>query len=1111
MNVLPPGTRLGSYETVTFPVVRDLCVEYTCLDHARGRPALLKAIRPELHPGESAFEAFRKIGAYWQSLGAHPHIVRCLEMVELENPAGAYLALQAVVPEKEHETALLTEWLQPGRPLPILQALLFALQIVRGMRHAAAVSPCFLHGDLKPQNILVGGGRLAQADLNRLRVTGFGLAALLRSDGLEEEAVQKPQNAEVGRLQRIQGAVGTPLYMAPELWRNERAGAPADIYALGCVLYIMLAGRHPVGGETAEALRQNHCTGNLRPLPGPLPDAARDLAARCLAADPAERYQTWEELEGVIAAAYQDAVDQPVPAEETVDEPTPSERLLEGWFLNAMGCAVIEAGTRDGPVACLELARQAGAAEGDRKLEGHALDHLGLASLRRGDPRGALERSEKALAMAREIGDLALEGSAMNNMANAQLALGDPRRAVELLEQTLATARKIKNQHFEISALNNLGSIFHNLGDLARSSRYFEQQLDLARRTGDRRGQAAALANLATNHSALGDDRRAIPMLEQSLAIKTELGDRHGGLIDLTNLANAFRNLGQFQRALREYAGALEIARVLGDRRLEASILNNTGSALSGQGDLEKALADHEQALAVFREIGDLRNQGDCLTNMGVVHIMRDDSARALECWKQALAIDRRVGDQLGLALDSYNIGKLLAQQKRFPEALPYAEEAAQILERIGHPIKAPEARQLAMNIKSQLDAGTAGRIDFADAPPRSAQEQIARFRNDNPQLAARMSDNDILETFRQADQAIENDRPMMFVSFPPKKEETAVRVSDLENCTPDEIAGKARDFISKGRLQHGEEIVQLLMKKAEQASDIRSRSLALMLQGEICFHRGDQRHALEMLGQASTLAKRTGDRKLAAQIYNSMGMAHQWGGNHAEAGNWYRLAASTSRKIGDDQGAACYQMNLGNAYGNQKEFGKAEKAFRGALDSSIRTGAGSVAAGVYGKIGEVYRRKGLLPAAYKMALKGLYLSIRLGEVLSGAEACEVLASIRIDQGNLPRAIRKYQKAIRFYQQLGLERAVAQKYADIAKLFTRMGEPAQALMNYDGSLAYYQRLGELDEAAKIHFNMGRLYRDQGKMTRAREEFETARKVFQSIGDSESAGRVARQI
>jgi tetratricopeptide (TPR) repeat protein len=956
MICLPPGTRLGSYETVNFPVVQDLCVEYTCLDHARGRPALLIAIRPELHPGDSAFEAIRKIGADWKSLGAHPHIVRCLEILEPDNPAGACLALQAVVPEKEHETARLTEWLQPGQPLPVLQALLFALQIARGMRHAAAVSPGLLHGDLKPQNILVGGGRLARADLNRLRVTGFGLAALLRLEGLEEKAVPKPQGAEAGRLQRIQGATGTPLYMAPELWRNERAGTPADIYALGCVLYLMLAGRQPFGGETAEGLRQNHCMGNMRPLPGILQDSVRDLAARCLAVDPAERHQTWEELEGAIAAAYEDAVDQPVPAEETADEPTPSERVLEGWFLNAMGCAAIEAGAVDGPVACLELARQAGFAEGDRKLEGHAIDDLGLAFLRRGDPRGALERGEKALAVAREIGDLALEGSAMNNIANAQLVLGDPRRAVELLEQTLATARKIKNQHFEISALNNLGTVYHNIGDLSRSNQYFEQQLELARRTGDRRGQAAALANKATNHSALGDDRSALPMLEQSLAIKTELGDRHGRLTDLINLANAFRNLGQFQRALREYATALEIAGALGDRRLEAAILNNTGSALSGQGELEKALRHHEQALTVFREIGDLRNQGDCLTNMGVVHIMRDDTARALECWKQALEIDRRVGDQLGLALDSYNIGKLLAQQSRFPEALLYAEEAAQILERIGHPIKAPEARQLALNIKSQLDAGSAGKIDFADAPPLSVQEPIGRFRRGNPQLAAKMSDNDILEIFRQADQAVENDRPTMFVSFPPKKGEPAARVADLEKFSIDELVEQAHDRIFTDRLADGEEILRVMLKKVEGSNDARSQAVTLMLQGEIAGRRGNSGRALELLGLAAGLAKRENDRKLAARIYNALGVAHQSGGHPAEAANWYRLAANTSRKAGDENAAAYYKLNLGNAYGIHKDLGKAETAFLEVLDYALRDGKSGLAARAYGKIAEVYR-----------------------------------------------------------------------------------------------------------------------------------------------------------
>ena len=57
---------------------------------------------------------------------------------------------------KGRPDASLRSWLTPGQPLPVDQALLIALQIVRGMAHATEVIPGFVHRDLKPENVLVG-------------------------------------------------------------------------------------------------------------------------------------------------------------------------------------------------------------------------------------------------------------------------------------------------------------------------------------------------------------------------------------------------------------------------------------------------------------------------------------------------------------------------------------------------------------------------------------------------------------------------------------------------------------------------------------------------------------------------------------------------------------------------------------------------------------------------------------------------------------------------------------------------------------------------------------------------------------------------------------------
>jgi len=74
MKVHLPGTHLGQFEVVSYLMTSDVCIEYTCLDHVRARPVLLKALRPELLASQPARDSFVKSGMAWAGLGTHSHI-----------------------------------------------------------------------------------------------------------------------------------------------------------------------------------------------------------------------------------------------------------------------------------------------------------------------------------------------------------------------------------------------------------------------------------------------------------------------------------------------------------------------------------------------------------------------------------------------------------------------------------------------------------------------------------------------------------------------------------------------------------------------------------------------------------------------------------------------------------------------------------------------------------------------------------------------------------------------------------------------------------------------------------------------------------------------------
>jgi WD40 repeat protein len=147
-----------------------------------------------------------------------------------------------------------------------------------------------IHRDLKPHNVLVGPH-------GETVVIDWGLARRL---GDTEESLPLPRVNDAAPGQTVVGAImGTPGYMAPEQARGERADERADVYAIGGLLYHVLAGKPAYSGASVDELLSSVVAGPPRSLAEVAREVPADLIAivdRAMARDPADRYPSAAEL-----------------------------------------------------------------------------------------------------------------------------------------------------------------------------------------------------------------------------------------------------------------------------------------------------------------------------------------------------------------------------------------------------------------------------------------------------------------------------------------------------------------------------------------------------------------------------------------------------------------------------------------------------------------------------------------------------------------------------------------------------------------------------------------------------------------------------------------------
>lgn len=258
-QTLPLLRHIGRYQILRELGRGTMGIVYEAFDPKLERTVALKTVR--LEPGDTEHREFEERFQREAKSAArlnHPNIVTIHDAGEEDGVA--YIAMEFL------EGKSLRELLDSGTPLSADDLIHYAIQMADALDYAHRFD--IVHRDVKPGNIVISSN-------GRVKISDFGIAQL-----------------PSGNLTQAGTILGTPKYMSPEQVRGERLDGRSDIFSLGVILYEMFAGKAPFTGESLAAIMYQilHVAPADLATVATCPPGIRQIVARCLAKDKAERY-----------------------------------------------------------------------------------------------------------------------------------------------------------------------------------------------------------------------------------------------------------------------------------------------------------------------------------------------------------------------------------------------------------------------------------------------------------------------------------------------------------------------------------------------------------------------------------------------------------------------------------------------------------------------------------------------------------------------------------------------------------------------------------------------------------------------------------------------------
>jgi eukaryotic-like serine/threonine-protein kinase len=263
----------GKYRLDAFLSKGGMGAVYRATHVMLNKTVAVKLINPELVTSPDVVRRFQREARAATAL-SHPNIVSVYDLGQTTEGT-LYIAMEFV------DGPSLKSVIESGGPVPVMRSLTLARQLASAL--SAAHRQGVIHRDLKPHNVMLARSHDGQ---EVAKLVDFGIAKTF------DEGTQ---------LTTAGFSPGTPQYMAPEQAEGRAVDARSDLYSFGIILYEMLAGEVPFNATSTAAvlikqIKESPMPPSVKNPRVAIPPQVEAIVLRCMAKDPAERFQTADEL-----------------------------------------------------------------------------------------------------------------------------------------------------------------------------------------------------------------------------------------------------------------------------------------------------------------------------------------------------------------------------------------------------------------------------------------------------------------------------------------------------------------------------------------------------------------------------------------------------------------------------------------------------------------------------------------------------------------------------------------------------------------------------------------------------------------------------------------------